>query len=651
MHRTPSRHISAALFLMITFVFCTSGSARAAALAWHTFLGGSGDEYGNTIAVDGQGYSYISGYSNGSWGAPVRPYSATADAFVAKIADNGTLVWNTFLGGSASDQGSGIALDADGNVYVSGASSGTWGTPERDYTANNDGFLAKLDGMSGALIWNTFLGGAAHDNIRSLALDGGNIYVTGNSLAAWGSPLNPYTLGNDIFAAKLDSATGDISWSTFFGGTGDDYGNSIAVSGGKIYLAGTSYDTWGAPMRPYASGADAFAAKIADNGTLVWNTFLGGSGNDESGEAITVDAAGNIFVAGYSNADWGSAVQPYSSDSDAFAAKLDNNGALAWNSFLGGSGEDSAEAIAVDAAGNLVLTGYSNASWGTPLQAYSGDYDGIVAQLSPDGELAWNTFLGGTLYDDCYGLALTGSGSLYLTGESNAAWGGSVHAFTGGYDILVAKLILPPSAQADNVLAEPLLTQAALSWSRGSGEKCAVFMKQADNGTAEPENISAYAAGAAFGSGAQIGSTGWFCVYNGTGTSVTVTGLATETAYRVMVCEYSGSAGFEQYNTSAVATNPVSFATFSQLRVIPNKISRLLSIAEPLKVFMLIGESDTVFEKADKPAWDSDAVMQLLKLQLGARIMLDFVLVRPFALTPGDMTVIVGSCAGKVTVK
>ncbi|MDG2307686.1 MAG: DUF1566 domain-containing protein [Candidatus Binatia bacterium] len=114
--------------------------------------------------------------------------------------------------------------------------------------------------------------------------------------------------------------------------------------------------------------------------TLVWNTFLGGSGFDGA-LAIAVDASGNVYVGGYSEATWGSPVRAYSGDGDGFAAKLDASGTLLWNTFLGGSGYDTASAIAMDASGSVYVGGNSHATWGSPERAYSGDGDAFAAKL------------------------------------------------------------------------------------------------------------------------------------------------------------------------------------------------------------------------------------------------------------------------------
>ena len=149
-------------------------------------------DYGYGIAVDTSGNVYVAGYSDATWGSPVRPYAGTYDAFVAKLNGSGALQWNTFLGGSSDDYGNGIAVDTSGNVYVTGYSTATWGSPVRPFSGGDDAFVAKLNG-SGALQWNTFLGGSNVDYGYGIAVDtSGNVYVTGNSEATWGSPVRPF---------------------------------------------------------------------------------------------------------------------------------------------------------------------------------------------------------------------------------------------------------------------------------------------------------------------------------------------------------------------------------------------------------------------------------------------------------------------------
>jgi uncharacterized repeat protein (TIGR01451 family) len=153
-----------------------------------------------------------------------------------------------------------------------------------------------------------------------------------------------------------------------------------------VYLVGNSEATWGMPVRAFAGWADAFAAKLNASGQLLWNTFLG-EWNTDRGSAIAVDGSGNVYVGGYSWAAWQGTnppVRAYTSLADAFAAKLNASGVLQWNTFLGGTGYDDGHAIAVDGSGNVYLGGDSDASWqGTnpPVRAYTSGDDAFAVKL------------------------------------------------------------------------------------------------------------------------------------------------------------------------------------------------------------------------------------------------------------------------------
>ena len=409
-------------------------------LSWNTFLGGAGYDVGYAIAVDGSGNVYVAGYSSATWGSPQRAFGDSDAAFVAKLDSAGRLVWNTFLGGGAGQfYGSAIAVDGNGNVYVAGV-SGNWGSPQRAYGGYRDAFVAKLDGNTGSLVWNTFLGGTGSDYGWSIAVDGsGNAYVIGVSTGSWGSPQRAF-VGNysNVFAAKLDS-TGKLVWNTFLGDTGALYeGPAIAVDGsGNAYVTGLSSGTWGSPQRAFSSGGDAFAAKLDSNtGKLVWNTFLGSTGGDY-GNAIAVDGSGNAYVTGRSGDTWGSPQRAFGGygSRDAFVAKLDSLGRLVWNTFLGINWDnDEGNAIAVDGSGNVYVAGDSGDAWGSPQRVFSGgNSDAFAAQLDSSGKLVWNTFLGGTGGDFGSAIAVDGSGNVYVAGSSTDSWGSPQRAFGYAY--------------------------------------------------------------------------------------------------------------------------------------------------------------------------------------------------------------------------
>ena len=413
-------------------------------MSWNTFLGSTPDDLGQAIAVDTSGNVYVSGSSAATWGTPVRAYSGGNDAFVAKLNSSGVLQWNTFLGAATYDSGWGLAVDSDGNVYVTGQSTATWESPIRAFSGVQDAFVAKLN-SSGVLQWNTFLGGLKSDAGRGVAeYKHGNVYVTGISDGTWGTPVNPFVGSggfSDAFIARLDTS-GALQWNTFLGSANDDFGFSIALdTAANIYLTGAGAATWGTPVRPFTGNSDVFVAKLNYSGGLLWNTFLGGA-SDDYGWALAIDSIGNIYLTGESSTTWGTPIRAYTGGLDSFVAKLNNSGALLWNTFLGSSDADSGAAIAVDSDGDIYVTGSSSATWGTPLKPFIGGYlqsDAFIAKMNGSGALQWNTFLGSGYTDIGTGIALDLGGNLYIGGRGYGTWGLPILPYVGNQDAFVAK--------------------------------------------------------------------------------------------------------------------------------------------------------------------------------------------------------------------
>ena len=408
------------------------------------------DEGASALALDSSGNVYVAGSGNAPWGSPVRAYSGDDDAFVAKLDSNGNLVWNTFIGGAQSDLATALAVDASGNIYVVGWSSSSWGSPIRSFSGGYDAFAAKIDSGGHLIWNTFLGGpgiNSGFDYGRAVAVDGsGNVYVAGQSAATWGSPLRAYGGGDDGFVVKLDS-NGSLIWNTFLGGGLDDEVFALTVDANRnVYVAGGSNGGWGPSANPYSGYYDAFVAKLDSSGSLVWNSFLGSSDYD-FGYALALDPSGNVYIAGYSHLTWGSPVRPLSTGGwDAFAAKLDPIGKLVWNTFLGGSGFDFGSGMAIDSDRNLYIAGLSDGTWGSPMRAFTGSFeDAFAAKLDANGQLVWNTFLGGNKQDQANAVAIDASGNVYVAGDSAATWGSPVRAFTGSSDSFVAKV--PPPAQ------------------------------------------------------------------------------------------------------------------------------------------------------------------------------------------------------------
>ncbi|MGD9030770.1 MAG: SBBP repeat-containing protein [Anaerolineae bacterium] len=382
-----------------------------------------------------------------------QPPPPMRNSGIQPLATDQALLWNTFLGGAEWDDGYGVAVDTGGNIYVAGTSQGTWGSPTRPYGGVEDAFVAKLD-SNGALLWNTFLGSATgSDYGRAIAVDGtGNVYVAGESLYTWGSPLNAHTgNGHDAFVAKLNSS-GALQWNTFMGAPLTSYplerGYALAVDGTGVYVAGESASSWGAPVDPFPSpgiSEKVFVAKLNSSGVRLWNNFVGDGNQADYAKAIVVNGA-SVYVAGYSKATWGTPVRPHSGDfyGDAFVAQFNSStGALQWNTFLGGARRDDAYGIAVGGS-NVYVSGRSLATWGTPLNPHAGsdeEYDAYVARLNSGGTLQWHTFMGAPDYeaDIAYAIAVDGT-DIYVAGDSTDTWGTPTSPYTADHDAFAARL-------------------------------------------------------------------------------------------------------------------------------------------------------------------------------------------------------------------
>jgi len=346
-------------------------------LAWSTYLGGSDIDRGRGIAADPGGNAYVTGSTRSDDFPTLNPVQGArkggTDAFVAKLTPAGALAWSTYLGGSDADGGEGIAVDPGGNAYFTGYTDSddfpTLNPVQGARKGGSDAFVAKLT-PAGALAWSTYLGGSSGDGGLGIAADpGGNAYVTGPTNSDDFPRLNPVQGARkgefDAFVTKLTPA-GALSWSTYLGGSGDDVGRGIAADpGGNAYVTGYTYSAdFPFPVQGAIKGAyDAFVTKLTPAGALAWSTYLGGSGGD-AGCGIAADPGGNAYVTGGTYSDDFPTLNPVQGarkgGGDAFVTKLTPAGALAWSTYLGGSFYDEGHCIAADPGGNAYVTGETN---------------------------------------------------------------------------------------------------------------------------------------------------------------------------------------------------------------------------------------------------------------------------------------------------
>jgi hypothetical protein len=447
-------------------------------LLYSTLIGGSGsDDAANAIAIDQAGNAYITGQTTSLDFPMQHPLQGTSgapyDAFVAKIDPSGsTLIYSTYFGGNGDDVGAGIAVDASGQPYVTGHTGSsnfptTPGAYETAYSGYTDAFVAKFNSSGSALIYSTYLGGNGYDVATGIAIDPlGNAYVSGYNYTA-GFPTTPgsYQTSSkgpfDAFVTKLNATGSALVFSTYIGGTSDDYATGIAIdSGFNVYVSGQTLSN-DFPVQNAAQPAsggyyDAFVTKLNSAGSaLIYSTYLGG--NDwEAGFAIALDSLGNAYVTGLTNSNnfptSANAFQTiYGGNGDAFVAKINASGSLAYSTYLGGIGAERALAIAVDQAGSAYVTG-SNVNGAFPqkdaMQTNEdpSTFEAFVTKLAPDGSsLIYSTYLGGLGNDLGLGIAVDPLGSVYVSGVSQSPdFPTTVGAFqetnAGVYDGFVVKI-------------------------------------------------------------------------------------------------------------------------------------------------------------------------------------------------------------------
>lgn len=442
--------------------------AQAPGWTWAKQIADTSDNEGQGIATDSLGNVYVVGNFSGntvtigaSTLANVSP--GNEDSYIVKYDAAGNVLWIKGIGGPGNEIAGGIATDKSGNIYVGGSfdsPSLNLGSTTLTNTGSEDIFLAKYN-TSGNLIWAKSASGNGGEGIWRLCADGsGNVFVTGryaDTALTIGSFALPYVgayNGGDIFTAKFDS-NGNVIWAKGAGGTGSfssfgaDYPGGISTDGsGDVYVT-ASYSsatfTFGTTVLNNG-GFNAMLFKYDASGNPLWAKSTGGTGNWAGG--VTVDAAGNAYMTGYTNSSpftVGAATVTTAGASDMFIVKFDAAGNVVWAKCAGGSALDFGQAIAMDPAGNVYVTGSFtslSASFGSAILTGTGNGDVFVAKYDASGNALWaaaapaNKAL-------CSGVCIEPGGGVYVTGyysDSTATFGSTTLANAGKEDAFVAKL-------------------------------------------------------------------------------------------------------------------------------------------------------------------------------------------------------------------
>ena len=405
------------------------------------------DKHGHKTLVAGN-------YSSSPKANVVKIQLAAYDASKPLIIDP-VIIYSSFIGGTGQDNATGITVDSSGNAWVVGFGQSALslppaGTPyDSIYNGNSDVFILKISPAGTLLVW-TYLGGPNSETIPKIALDGiGNVWVTGTtngSFPVTAGALQTVSVGSDAFISKFDPSASTLLYSTYYGGLAGQSPRAFAVdaSGSVVHLTGVTVPTGVLPgvtsgsIQPtYGGGTfDGFIAKLnLALGQIEYATYLGGNGRDEP-SSIRVDAAGNAHVVGGTNStDFpGTALsiipalasfQPtLSGAGDAFVAKLNPTGTqLVYSTYLGGSSDESGGGLALDSAGNAVVSGNTGSSnfplAGTPFQTTLANHDYFVTKFNSSGTtLIMSTLFGGIGDDFGSVVVLDQFDKIYLAGSS-----------------------------------------------------------------------------------------------------------------------------------------------------------------------------------------------------------------------------------------
>ena len=400
-------------------VFVTKISPDGSTLIYSTYIGGSGLDSGNAIAVDYLGNAYVAGGTGSNnfphTGGFQTSFGGSLDAFVLKLNSSGSMVYSSYLGAGGDDVANGIAIDSSGAAYVAGLTTSQNNFPlvnafQNAMVGTSNGFVAQVSSSGGTLSYSTFLGAGSNDFAAAVAVGStGKIYVTGATehssfpikngvQASCGTAPNCNGAVFDAFVTVLDpsqtTAANQLVYSTFLGGEGIDEGLGIALdSNNRVYVTGLTqsaiFPRQAALFNVFGGVTDAFAAEIdpsiSGSTGLIYSTYLGGTLAD-IGTGIAVDENGDAYVTGQTSSTNFPTKNPTQSSlaggagTDAFVTEIGASGStLVFSTYLGGSGNENAlvsggnlsaiGAIAVELAGADIYVAGNTASSNFPVMA------------------------------------------------------------------------------------------------------------------------------------------------------------------------------------------------------------------------------------------------------------------------------------------
>lgn len=446
----------------ISFLINTNAQV---AREWSTYFGGTGDEgisVSDGTATDKFGNVYLASTTTSTSSIASGGFQNTHggglyDAFLVKFDSIGNLLWSTYYGSTGDDRAAAVAVDSSGNVYLTGYTNSSSGIASGGYQnvfggGTFDAFIVKFN-AAGSRLWATYYGGTAQDLGMGICTDiTGNVYLAGSTQSTSGIASGGFQLtfgggANDAYLAKF-GATGNLIWSTYYGGTNYDTGGKPACDAlGNVFLTGYANSTSGISsggfQNIHGGSSDAFLVKFSSAGARLWATYYGGC-CVEDGTDIAVDNSNNIYLCGYTSSPGfilpGGFQSTIGGGQDNFLVKFDASGNHVWGTYYGGTSSEGTAYCTVSNDGNVYLAGATSSTTGIASGGFQntsgGAQDAYLVKFNASGARISATYYGGTLNDSDMGICADLHGNIYLGGYTENTTGislsGYQNVFGGG---------------------------------------------------------------------------------------------------------------------------------------------------------------------------------------------------------------------------
>jgi hypothetical protein len=392
-------------------------------------FGGAGNEEGYDVAVDANGNVAITGTFQGSFmmGGQLITSVGSDDVPITKLSADGVPIWTRTLGGAPGDRGTAVAFDAAGNVYACGFFQGTssFGATMKMSAGLDDVFVVSYD-PSGAYRWSATAGGANNDIAYDLAIDAsGNVLVAGyyNGAVNFGMGALPTGGNEDVFVAKYNGSSGALMWARGYASTtGFDSARGVTVDGaGNVYVAGNLAGAVDFGAGAIGGPGAGFILSLDSSGTYAWAKAM----TNTIGWHLAYDAGTSQVViaarasAGGTDVGDGPVAAVYGGTDDTMVVAFSANGTMAWHREFGGDLSDIGLGITTDGTGNVYVIGLggTDLAGAGSVVAGNGNQDVQVVAFDATHTARWGKMYGGTVQDRGYGVAIAPDGAMWITGR------------------------------------------------------------------------------------------------------------------------------------------------------------------------------------------------------------------------------------------